>query len=264
MRSKLFSLLKSVLLLELGGVLLLVYQMTTHTYPLGTESFFAEYFSQTTKTENTDNLQKLEHNLAELQKENDKLQKQVASLNNQIDTLKAITPPSDKQLTQIINQTPKAIAQGLDPKQLRPMVETVLSYLGEKDQKWIDLLLITGQVESDLGRLVKQVKGPAVGLFQIEPFTEGEVWKHYISRNKDLKEKITKLRFPAKLGRHEMEYNTAYSIALTYCIYKWRKVNPKDMTLAEMATTHKVKYNTMKGKSSVSKTIQKLAGTKVL
>lgn len=256
-----------------GALIFIVIEKYAHIYPVGTEEFFMERLTGNKDYQPNDknNLFELKQKIVELNKIKKNLQNQVDSLNqqieelrNEIDSLKAVTPPTDEQISQIIQQTPKVVTQGLDPKQLRPMVKSVLTYLGEKDPKWIDLLLITSQVESNLGRSVKQKKGPAVGIFQIEPFTEKEVWKHYIDRNKDLKEKVHKLRFPAKLNRHEMEYNTAYSIALTYCIYKWRKVNPKNMTLADMAYTHKMKYNTMKGKSTVSKTIQKLAGTNIL
>lgn len=265
--------MKALCIMLFGALCMILVQKFFHIYPSGTEDFFVERLSGTLQTQNGDDVTifTLKQNIIELQKTKKYLQKQVEDLsgrinklNREIDSLKAVTPPTDKQISEIINQTPKAIIQGIDPKQLRPMVKSVLTYLGEKDDKWVDLLLITSQVESDLGRSVKQRKGPAVGIFQVEPFTEKEVWKHYIYRNKGLKEKITKLRFPAKLNRHEMEYNMAYSIALTYSIYKWRKVNPKNMTLADMAYTHKMKYNTMKGKSTVSKTIQKLAGTNIL
>lgn len=202
--------------------------------------------------------------ISNLREENDSLREIIISLKKENDRLRAIVPPTKEELDSIIKSN-ATINQGMSPKQLRNTIKSVLTYLGEKHtSKWTDLLMITCQAESDLGRLTKQSRGPAVGIFQIEPTTEQEVWKHFINKNKNLKSKITSLRFSAKLSGHELEYNTAYSVALAYSIYKWRGVNPANMDTIQLIKTHKIKYNTVKGKATVTSIISKIKGSNIL
>lgn len=201
--------------------------------------------------------------LNSLQKDNANLSKKLDKLNKELESLKTITPPSDKDIKSLINTSSYNVT-GIHPKQLRSVISVVLKYLGEKDIKWIDLLAITSQVESESGKYIKQCKGPAVGIFQIEPATEKEVWKYFISKNKNLNDKITKLRVQATISKNELEYNLAYSVAIAYSIYKWRKVDPEKMSVADLIKAHKIKFNTMSGATVVKESYKKVCSTGIL
>ena len=158
------------------------------------------------------------------------------------------------------------ISQGINPKHVKRVVESTLIYLGvptKEIPKWTELLLITAQVESDMGWLLKQQKGPAQGIFQMEPPTERFLRKYLESRPELLK-KVKRLRCEAHLGIPELQYNMSYAAAMTYVYYKQRGVNPAKMSSYDMVVAHKRHYNTDAGKASVKGSLKKLAGSKLI
>lgn len=44
----------------------------------------------------------------------------------------------------------------------------------------VELLMMTCAHESKLGTYIKQIKGPALGIFQMEPRTHDDIWTNYI------------------------------------------------------------------------------------
>lgn len=195
----------------------------------------------------------------DVKKEEQRLEKKVAGI-----SLESI----DNKLNQILDHSDNiTLYQGMHRGQLRTLISKVITYLGENDvDRWTDLLMITAQLESNLGWLVKQQKGPAQGIFQVEPETEKSIWKVFLAdnRNPNLANKIRKLRFEANLGLNEMQFNTAYATAMAYCIYKWRKADPSKMSILDLVVTYKKSYNTEKGKARILTSFKKLKGTKLL
>ena len=173
---------------------------------------------------------------------------------------------SQKEVSDLM-QRPARITQGMNPRHVRHVVESTLLYIGvpkKEVSKWADLLLITSQVESDMGYLLKQVRGPAQGIFQLEPATEKWIWTWLKKNNPELGERIKKLRCEAHLGAHEAQYNLAYATAMAYMEYHHRKVTPVGKSVMEMLHLHKRYYNTDLGKASVSNSLKKLTGSKLL
>lgn len=166
----------------------------------------------------------------------------------------------------LIQKHPVNLSQGVNRQHLRKVIGETLQFLGVNSKKWVDLLMITAQIESDLGTLLKQVKGPAVGIFQMEPATEKSVWEHYLKvANKGLADKIRKLRVEARVGAcNEMEYNVAYATSMAYTLYLWRKVDPNSMTVEDMIAAYKKYYNTYAGKSTIEGAMRKLRGSRIL
>jgi hypothetical protein len=53
-----------------------------------------------------------------------------------------------------------------------------------------DLLLGTAAHESAMGTYIKQIKGPALGIYQIEPATHLDIWENYLKYKTGLRDKI--------------------------------------------------------------------------
>lgn len=159
------------------------------------------------------------------------------------------------------DKKPRHISRpGIEEKHLRRVIDKVLVYLEVPDREhWERLIYLTAIVESDGGRYLKQVKGPARSPFQTEPETEKDILRWCKVKHPELYQKVRSLRFPARLEVHEAECNLAYAVALCYLEYFHRNVNPKNMSVAQLARTWKEKYNTYLGRGTVEKALKKVA-----
>ena len=69
----------------------------------------------------------------------------------------------------------------MNPQQLHDLIiKPTLEYMGgnyySKDSSF--LLLCTSAIESDCGYYIKQINGPALGIWQMEPATELDIWEN--------------------------------------------------------------------------------------
>lgn len=72
----------------------------------------------------------------------------------------------------------------INSSQLRDLVIIpALKDLQLESQVAVDLMLFTCAAESDGGRYLKQINGPALGIYQMEPATYNDIWRNYISGN---------------------------------------------------------------------------------
>ena len=156
-------------------------------------------------------------------------------------------------------QEAKSNLPGIYQSHIERIVESTLKYLNESNIKdWTRLLTITITTESDMGKYLKQLKGPAVGITQVEPETERHALDWMCNKERKTYDKIKKLRVPAKVSIHEAEYNLAYSIALAYSTYRMRKVDPKNKSIKELVELYKIHFNTIKGKATIEGVLNKL------
>ena len=149
----------------------------------------------------------------------------------------------------------------INTKQLTSLVTSVLYDLDvETDGKIpvtpaaADLLLLTAAHESHLGTYLRQVKGPALGIFQMEPTTHKDHWI-YIGDRKWLRDAFGNLGFTYP-EHGEMEWNLKYAILMARVHY-YRKPEPLPnkkqdgedyhIYLASYAKNH---YNTVEGKAT--------------
>lgn len=69
----------------------------------------------------------------------------------------------------------------MNPQQLHDyIIKPTLKYMG-KSYNTVEarfLLLCTAAIESDCGHFIKQVDGPALGIWQMEPETENDIHEH--------------------------------------------------------------------------------------
>lgn len=124
----------------------------------------------------------------------------------------------------------------------------------EKMDMWSEsaeeLLMGTAAVESDLGYFLKQVRGPARGIYQMEPATETDIWDNYILFRPELMAIMTSVGHPLMPDDDSMIFNLEYATAM--CRLHYRRVPtalPRFDDLKGLERYHKVHYNTHKGKT---------------
>lgn len=157
------------------------------------------------------------------------------------------------------------ITQGYNKKRLEAIVRKTLIFLDEKHvEDYTSLILLTAQVESDLGYYTSSLSGEdAHGIFQIQSITENDILTIFLPRNKNLQSKVLLMRGENLGSIKELEINLVYSIAICYCIYKWRlkdKNPPSKNDKMAQAEIYKNLFNTIYGSSSIIGTLKKSKG----
>lgn len=142
----------------------------------------------------------------------------------------------------------------IDYKQLRDLIiSPTLDYLELNSPAARNLLLGTCAQESTMGTYLKQVGGPALGIYQIEPNTHHDVWSNFLLYKQDLANKIL------KIGQSEdncLITNFAYSTAICRIIYLRAPESLPDADDIEgLAKYWKKYYNTNKGNGTVEEFI---------
>jgi hypothetical protein len=69
----------------------------------------------------------------------------------------------------------------MDAQQLHDyIIKPTLQYMGGRyySKESAFLLLCTAAIESNCGQYIKQINGPALGIFQMEPMTHNDIWKN--------------------------------------------------------------------------------------
>jgi|TARA_R100000501_G_C2561647_1_gene72042 hypothetical protein len=69
----------------------------------------------------------------------------------------------------------------MNPQQLHDLIiKPTLEYMGGNyySKESAFLLLCTAAIESDCGYYIKQINGPALGIWQMEPSTEDDIWQN--------------------------------------------------------------------------------------
>lgn len=137
----------------------------------------------------------------------------------------------------------------IDKKQLRSLIKRVLQPCELWSQDAEDLLMGTAAQESHLGTYIAQIKGPAKGIFQMEPATEKDVWI-YIKRigMADMVYGISSVNGANLL---HLEGNLIYQILIARIFYlRISELIPK--SLMEQASYYKKYWNTELGKATVN------------
>ncbi len=111
------------------------------------------------------------------------------------------------------------------------------------------LIMGTAAQESQMGRYLKQLNGPALGPFQMEPFTFNDLYDRLVKTHAGVEMYIFRelgkdCRFP-----DAMKYNLAIATVMCRLKYLSIKANlPKEDDVEGMAAYWKKYYNTPKGK----------------
>lgn len=143
---------------------------------------------------------------------------------------------------------------GIEVAQLREqIVAPVLRYLDLYSKAAEQLVLGTALVESH-GSYLKQLgKGPALGLWQMEPATAYDIWHNYLTFNLGLGAKVAGLMTALDTDDEvEMIGNLYYGCAMCRVHYRRVKASlPEAGDTLGLAHYWKSYYNTVKGAGNV-------------
>lgn len=151
----------------------------------------------------------------------------------------------------------------LNQKQIKGIIKDTLESIDLYSKEALDLVYNTGLVESNY-KYLKQIKGPARGLWQCEPWVAVDICKNYLQYRKPLMKKSAsacKLQLNYFLDPNESDWENilTHNIAaqIIMCRLHYRRVpKPLPKNLVEQATQWKNYYNTSKGKGTIQKFIQ--------
>ena len=144
----------------------------------------------------------------------------------------------------------------IDKEQLRGTIETVLKDINLYSESAVELLMGTAAVESKLGTYIKQIKGPALGIFQMEPATEKDIWQNYLAHRSGLTSEVMRYKSLQTLG-NDLQWNIGYQIVMARVHYlRVPKRLPAAGDVVGLGIYWKKYYNTLKGKGTVTKFTQ--------
>jgi len=136
----------------------------------------------------------------------------------------------------------------MEKNQLRELVRGTLIDLGFYSESALKLVLGTIAQESAGGYYIEQIKGPARGICQMEPATFNWLVDGYLTKHKDVMQRIMKICNIEDLNAQTLRYNLKLSICMCRVRYL---VDPQPLpepgNLEAIAGTWKRVYNTYKG-----------------
>lgn len=122
-----------------------------------------------------------------------------------------------------------------------------------------ELLMFTCAAESNGGQYLKQIKGPACGVFQMEPATHDDIWRNYIQHRAALTYPlgynlgINQIPLPER-----MIYDLTYATIMARIHYlRVKEALPDRNDVEAIWAYYKKYYNTPLGKATKVKTIDK-------
>ena len=146
----------------------------------------------------------------------------------------------------------------LNEPQVKNLIERVLKKMDLHSPEASDLVYKTGKVESGY-KYIRQIKGPARGLFQCESWVAVDICKNYLAYRKSLMRKVadaTKVKLSYFVEPNEedwsyiLETNLAAQIAM--CRLHYRRIpKPLPSSLEGQAKYWKKYYNSMAGRGTV-------------
>ena len=136
--------------------------------------------------------------------------------------------------------------------QLKTEIESTLKAIGLYSEEAVSLLLGTCAQESALGKYRRQLgNGPALGIYQMEPFTYNDCLDNFLKYKPDLLAKILKVsgldQFP---NAEEMVNNDVFAACMCRVRYL-RAPGAIPQTVEGQAAYWKQHYNTVLGKGTI-------------
>lgn len=151
----------------------------------------------------------------------------------------------------------------MNPSSLRDdVIKPTLLRLNEVEKGYysdnaVSLLVGTCAHESHMGRWLRQVNGPALGIYQMEPATHRSLWEHYLRFRPDvanvIRQMCSQMYVTSAIPDHrELVHNLMYATAMARVRYRMVKPSIPD-TIRGQAEYWKQWYNTPQGKGTVEK-----------
>ena len=148
----------------------------------------------------------------------------------------------------------------INPDQMKALIKRVLQKIDLYSSEAAEFIYNIGLVESKY-IYIQQISGPAVGVYQIEPWVGVDIIQNYLQYRPELMKLVASAcyldwsHFTAPREK-DWEYILTTNLAaqIVFCRLHLRRI-PKRLpkTLEEQATQWKVYYNTAKGKGTPEK-----------
>lgn len=147
----------------------------------------------------------------------------------------------------------------IDNKQLREcIIKPTLDSLQMYSQAAEELLVFTCACESLGGTYLKQIKGPALGIYQMEPATYQDIWENYIKHSSSLIQLLA-LNFsaPSIPTPERMVFDLKFATAMARLHYRRRSEPlPQHNDIEAIWEYYKKYYNTHLGKAEKEESIK--------
>src|SRR5690606_25580496 len=147
----------------------------------------------------------------------------------------------------------------INSKQLRELIiKPALDALQLYSSSAEELLVFTCATESLGGHFLHQVKGPALGIYQMEPATYNDLWQRFISRNSRLTTLLA-MHFNCPLipPEERLIYDLRFATAMSRIHYlRVPEKLPQANDIDAIWAYYKKYYNTHLGKGTKTKSIE--------
>jgi hypothetical protein len=107
----------------------------------------------------------------------------------------------------------------LKPDELRTLIQETLKPLQLWSAAAEELLMATCAQESHLGEYRRQINGPALGIFQMEPATFQDIWANYLKYKPALESDVCALASTQPPRPVEMVTNDGFAVLLARIHY---------------------------------------------
>lgn len=154
-------------------------------------------------------------------------------------------------LTQPVATAKEWRFEDMNADQLRELITVVLEELDLYSEDAVELLMLTAAQESHLGKYIRQINGPALGIFQMEPSTERDIWYNYLRYKPDIARRVYPMVGNSNFNNLQLFGNLLYQIAMARIHYlRVPKALPSKDDVDAMARYWKRYYNTPLGKGT--------------
>lgn len=140
----------------------------------------------------------------------------------------------------------------LNAEQLRTLIiEPALKDLNLQSDDATELLLFTCATESEGGTYLHQIKGPALGIYQMEPATYNDIWQNFVMGKAMLKlQLIHNFGCMAMPSEDRLIYDLRFATAMCRIHYDRNPdALPKANDVDAIWNYYKMYYNTSAGKA---------------
>jgi hypothetical protein len=143
---------------------------------------------------------------------------------------------------------------GIDAKQLKLFVIVpTLAKLGLYSDSAVNLLLGTCAQESRMGTYLKQINGPALGIYQVEPNSHEDIWDNYLKYRSELAGRVLGID---SRDTNNLIVNLSYATAIARIHYlRAPDPFPEHNDIEGLAHYWKRYYNSYEGKGTVEEFI---------
>lgn len=123
----------------------------------------------------------------------------------------------------------------------------------------VELLVFTCAVESRGGTFLKQVDGPALGIYQMEPDTYNDLWFNYIQKKPSIMLKlVTNFEVSRMPDEYRLIYDLRYATAMARIHYaRVPQLLPSKEDCSALWQYYKAHYNTSLGSALEKDSIDK-------